>query len=457
MKLIKFYVFLIIFVYVFSADTGEKEISTISESIISDLPLTDLPSTTNSDISDTKIPATDSTIISEISDTSTDSSTKNPEIYSPKTNLDILDTSSSTLDSAPTTTPSIPETIAITESLTNNPVIIDLPTKNPVMSDLPTKNTIIIDLPTEILPGNSTETIKPRIILLGFGLFRRPIRSLVTFRVYFKRFFAPLLSKLLHFTVNVNYLRRLRVLEEQRVDCVLITAENDDYMIYNCSAPVDPNRDFIMSANDAFIFGDGIQVEFIISSYANSTMKSLSSQTDDIFANGILTLTDSTLTQDGNTFIIEGNLMEDELNDNQVVLFLDADGNGNLINVKCKVNDKGSKKYQLVCTSNKRIKAHLNGVIGRTSVKPLLINMKNGTYDLVDLDSSSNHIYIINQKKNSGGLSSGGLISISIVCFVALIATIIIVIIWNRRPKLPLEEVRALEINSLNSSKNNIY
>ena len=47
-----------------------------------------------------------------------------------------------------------------------------------------------------------------------------------------------------------------------------------------------------------------------------------------------------------------------------------------IFNVKCKVNDKGSKKYQLVCTSNKRIKAHLNGVIGKTSVKSLLINMK---------------------------------------------------------------------------------
>ena len=88
-------------------------------------------------------------------------------------------------------------------------------------------------------------------------------------------------------------MRRLRVLEEQTANCSLISNEAND-MVYNCSVPVDENTDFTMSAKDDFVF-EGVDPDLVVSSYANSTMKSLSSQTDDIFKNGVLVLTDSTL------------------------------------------------------------------------------------------------------------------------------------------------------------------
>ena len=446
MKGLQFYLLLIIFINVFSQNLGEKEnegeektISTISDSINSDLEITDSTITSSPTTnSDTSLSITDSTPTSSISDTNIDSLTNSQDIIDlPTTNsVTSSDTNSDTTSSISDSTiiSTISDTTINTESQTTTPFVIDLTTDDPSS-------------------GNSTQKVKPRIILLGFGLFQRPIRSLVTFKVYFKRFLAKLKSNLLHFTVNVNYLRRLRLLGEQRADCTLISDENNGDMAYNCSVPVDPNKELTMSANDDFVFGEEEERELIISSYANKTMKRLSSQTGDLFENGILTLTESTLKQDGNTFTIEGTLMEGELNDKQVTLSLDEDGNGNLLNVTCKVNNLGSQKYQLVCSSNKKVKAHLNGVMGKTSSKPLLIYMKSDSDDKVDIDSNSmNHIY---PKKSSSGLSGGAIAGIIIACCVALIAAAVAAFLCNKGYKPALDQSsNNLNLNSSNSVQN---
>jgi hypothetical protein len=295
---------------------------------------------------------------------------------------------------------------------------------------------------------------------MGFGLFQRLLRNLVTFRVYFKRFLTRASSRHLYFTVVTNYLRRLRVLEEQTANCTLITDNNDD-MTYNCSVPVDENKDFTMSAKDDFVFSD-LEPNLVVSSYANSTMKSLSSQTNDMFGNGVLVLTNSTLTNNDNNFIIQGTLLDGELNDKQVTLSFDENGNGNLVNATCNVNDKGNKKYELVCTSKQKIKAHLEGVMGKTSDKPLLINMANANNDLVDLDPSSsssssskvNHIY---SKKSSKGLSGGAITGIVLACCVALIAAGVTAFLCLRHNNAPIQEKSYLQSNSLNSFKNLVY
>jgi hypothetical protein len=293
---------------------------------------------------------------------------------------------------------------------------------------------------------------------MGFGLFQRLLRNLVTFRVYFKRFLTRASSRHLYFTVVTNYLRRLRVLEEQTANCTLITDNNDD-MTYNCSVPVDENKDFTMSAKDDFVFSD-LEPNLVVSSYANSTMKSLSSQTNDMFGNGVLVLTNSTLTNNDNNFIIQGTLLDGELNDKQVTLSFDENGNGNLVNATCNVNDKGNKKYELVCTSKQKIKAHLEGVIGKTSDKPLLINMANANNDLVDLDPSSssssklNHVY---SKKSSKRLSGGAITGIVLACCVALIAAGVTAFLCLRHNNAPIQEKSYLQSNSLNSFKNLVY
>ena len=115
--------------------------------------------------------------------------------------------------------------------------------------------------------------------------------------------------------------------------------------------------------------------------------------------------------------------MEGELNDKQVTLSLDENGNGNLVNISCDVNDQGNKKYQLVCSSNKKIKAHLEGVMGKTSSDKLLL---------------------IHMADANG-------------CCVALIAALVAAFLCSRKAKPPIEQTSTLEINSSNAIKNNFY
>jgi hypothetical protein len=432
MKTIELYLLLILFFNVFSDDIN---------------PTTDTTTTTNSINSDTSLSTTDSSPTnSDTSLSTTDSSPTNSDTSLSTTDSSPTnsDTSLSTTDSSPTNSDT---SVSTTDSSpTNSDTSLSTTDSSPTNSDI-SLSTI------DSTNGNSTQIAdQPRIVLIGFGLYQRLLRDLVTFRVYFKRFLTRASSRYLYFTVVMNYLRRLRVLEEQRANCTLITDNNND-MVYNCSVPVDADRDFTMSAKDDFEFSD-IETNLIVSSYANSTMKSLSSQTNDIFENGVLVLTDSTLTNNDNNFIIEGNLMDGELNDKQVILSFDENGNGNLVNATCNVNDKENKKYELICTSTQKIKAHLEGVMGRTSSeKPLLIHMASNSNDEVDLDSSSsssklNHIY---PKTSSSGLSTGAIVGIIIPCCVVLIAAVAAAFICSKQNIAPIQEMNTLQSNSSNT------
>jgi len=108
----------------------------------------------------------------------------------------------------------------------------------------------------------------------------------------------------------------------------------------------------------------------------------------------------------------------------------------------------------LVCTSDKKIKAHLEGVMGKTSGKPLLIHMANNTDDLVDLKMPSR---IYNSKQSSNGLGGGAIAGIVIACCVSLIAAAIVAYLCVRNPKPPVQEASALELYSSNTSANNIW
>jgi hypothetical protein len=434
MKTIELYLLLILFFNVFSDDIN---------------PTTDTTTTTNSINSDTSLSTTDSSPTnSDTSLSTTDSSPTNSDTSLSTTDSSPTnsDTSLSTTDSSPTNSDT---SVSTTDSSpTNSDTSLSTTDSSPTNSDI-SLSTI------DSTNGNSTQIAdQPRIVLIGFGSYKRVLRDLVTFRVYFKRFLTRASSRYLYFTVVLNYLRRLRVLEDQDqgANCTLITDNNND-MVYNCSVPVDANRDFTMSAKDNFEFSD-IETNLIVSSYANSTMKSLSSQTNDIFENGVLVLTDSTLTNNDNNFIIEGNLMDGELNDKQVILSFDENGNGNLVNATCNVNDKENKKYELICTSTQKIKAHLEGVMGRTSSeKPLLIHMASNSNDEVDLDSSSsssklNHIY---PKTSSSGLSTGAIVGIIIPCCVVLIAAVAAAFICSKQNIAPIQEMNTLQSNSSNT------
>ena len=95
------------------------------------------------------------------------------------------------------------------------------------------------------------------------------------------------------------------------------------------------------------------------------------------------------------------------------------------------------------------MKAHLNGAIGETSGKPILVIMKEGFEDdLVDIISTKN---LLNKHSSSTGLNLGAITGIVLACLIAVAAVAIIIVLCNKNPK-PVAQASALELYHSTSS-----
>ena len=331
-----------------------------------------------------------------------------------------------------------------TEKETSDLLIETSKASNREKSDLP-----IIETTSPSPNGNSTNHSK--YILVGFDNYQRPQRNIIIFIIYFRRIFG-IWPRFVIFPIRILYLGRLRRLdsEEENITCTRGSNENDNNMYFNCRAPVDENKNISkISIVNNFIF-HGTESETILSSLANKTMDNIQDQTGDKFQKGLIVLENSVLEQNYKTnFKVTGDATE-EIKDKTVTLFLDEKEDGNTKNVTCDRANKGNNKYELVCTSNSPVKAHLNGVSGETSGKSFLVSMKEGfDNDLVDINSSKN---LYNKNSSSRGLTGGAITGIVLACVVAVAAVTFIIVLCNQNPK-PPAQASALEFYHSSSSE----
>lgn len=306
----------------------------------------------------------------------------------------------------------------------------------------------IIDFPSdESNPSsegiNSTDNNYSKYILVGFDSYNRvPERNIIIFFIYFRRILG-IIPKFLTFPINIRYLERLRGLEDVKKDitCVRESKENDDNMYFNCSLDVDDKNISKISVENNFIFNE-TDSDVILSSLANKTMDNIQEQTGDQFKRGYIILKESELEQNYKTnFKLKGESSE-TIKDKKVTLCLDEKGNGILKNVTCDTTNKGNNKYELSCSSNNAVTAHLNGVSGVTSDKTILVEMKEGKPDLVEIYSSKNRF---NKNSSSSGLTAGAIVGIIFACLVALAAVAVVIVLCNTKPKIS-EKPATLEL-----------
>ena len=302
----------------------------------------------------------------------------------------------------------------------------------------------------------------PLLILVGYGFFHRMYPyypHLVFFRVYFKRIRGyPIISRFLIFHVVVYYWGRLRTLEGEgegetiQTNCTRVTSDYNDDIQYDCTFPVDPNRNFTtVVSKDDFQF-IGIDTDLIISSEANFTMRNISNQTGSDYEQGVMILNNTQLEENGMKFTLIGNLSND-ITDREVTLFFDENGDGNLKNATCSVTNLGQKIYQLDCTTQEFINAELNGVTGIIvpSNKKLFVYM--GEDENHILNSGINHQSLYKRGQSSGGLSGGAIAAIVIACVVAMVSVAIIAMICKGKRESDLPQESTLGINTNNLSQ----
>ena len=301
-----------------------------------------------------------------------------------------------------------------------------------LISDLEIATTSFYSNYTEPEPEN-------KLYLLGFGVFRRPIRSLITFKVYFKRIGIIIMGNRLTFTIIIEYSRRLRLLEskEEKATCYKIYDENES-IHYNCSAPVDENRNFttIKSKGD-YTDGDGNKLSF-----EETTMSfdaNIAEMTDDYLEHSWVDLWDGERSHDESTFTINGQINESFSESNIYLTLNDTDDKKTF---PCEVSHY-QEYYKLVCTPKERINnANMNNSIGIGTDKNVLVHMKPG-HENLQFSPDGNPISNYHRKGSSRKLSGGAIAAIIICCIFVLIAVIVTAYLLKKRkpvPKFPPEE-----------------
>ena len=284
---------------------------------------------------------------------------------------------------------------------------------------------------------NGTDSNISKLYLLGFGEFKRPEKKKITFKIYFKRNGTITMGKSLTFHIKINYVRRLRLLEEKEelTTCTQIS-ETVNKINFACEAPVDENRDFtsVTSLNDYSTENGAVLSELTTTSLNANIVE----KTDTSLENESFDLLNGVLKREGKTFTIEG-IIENGNTFSQKELTLILNDNNNVQDVPCKVSNSGIN-YKLECYPEESISnAKLENVMCKGNNQNLLIHMNNPdeTVTISDEDLPINNY---NRKNSSGGLSGGAIAGIVIACVIVLFGVIVTFLLCRRSSKPPIQE-----------------
>ena len=286
--------------------------------------------------------------------------------------------------------------------------------------------------------SNSTVSNVSKLYLLGFGDFKRPEKQKITFKIYFKRNGTSAMGNTLTFHIRINYVRRLRLLEEieETTTCTKIS-ETEENINFNCSAPVDENRDFtnITSLNDYKTENGAVVTEETTTSFKAN----IAEKKDTSLENKSFDLLKGVLKTEEKTFSIEG-MIEDGSSFTQKELTLILNDDKNSQEVPCKVSNSGNN-YKLVCYPEESISdAKLENVLCKGNNQNLLIHMENRdeTLSISTEDTSINNKY--SRNTSSSGLTGGAIAGIVIACVAVLVAAAITFLLCRRSTKPPIQE-----------------
>ena len=225
------------------------------------------------------------------------------------------------------------------------------PSSNLIFTTSDSSESSLYDITLERKLETDNLSDSPRLILLGFYYPFESLSQMILFQVIFFRIQGGMPSKNLTFTISINYERRLRLLEEVKVNCTRITDDSNYNIEYNCTAPFNGNNDSytVSTQGNDLRFGNGESTYVKFSSIANQTKNDIKKQRSH-YIKKTIALNGTVLEQDNKTFNLTGNFTED-INDTLVFLYL----NETMI-VICSINKTQNKLNKIECKTNRSIK-----------------------------------------------------------------------------------------------------
>ena len=360
---------------------------------------------------------------------------------STSTNQTNTSTTNSTNQTDTSTTNSTNQTDTSTTNSTNQ---TDTSTTNSTnQTDTSTTNsTTQTDTPTT----NNTIYTETDRFLIGFDNYSYSNNSILTFNIYFK-LYSNHEDILILPLIIVPKSSRVRALDENRnANCTLERSSQDkpdNIDIYKCKASYSGEIQNVKLREEG--------LNYIFSSLANATKNNIERETN-IYLNNVKefkNLSNSEIYQQTPTsFEIRGDGLTGEDSSNNIILITTSNGvrteipcSGNLK----KYTDQDQEQYSLQCTLNEKLNANLNNNIG------LFKNNESKIFEVIfskeNLNTTIDNYHYDNYKnQKSSGLSTGGIIAITIPCIIVLLA--ILGLVFYLRSKNPNPPVQDIAVNN---------
>ena len=290
---------------------------------------------------------------------------------------------------------------------------------------------------TDTISNNTTESIIPlELILIGFGEFHQFSRDLAEFKIFFYIINGELLSDSLTFPVSINYLKRLRSLEEVKAECTRVESNGENKADFNCKVPIDKTKNgySLFTEGKTFTFENDNPSKILLSYKADQTKEHIENQIGTELKNALI-LNNTVLDEGDKTFTLYGNLSE-TINDKEIMLYLKDD------TMRCSVNNLGNKSYEFTCTPNRPINEHLEGKYGITrSGKYIILHFADEKDDLISTQTNSGitddapNPNSHGDRRTSRKLSKGAIAGLIVAAAAVLIIIGIILACICRTPK----------------------
>jgi hypothetical protein len=244
----------------------------------------------------------------------------------------------------------------------------------------------------------------------------------ITFNCYFIITIQIFFPKVIHFYVKINY-RNYRNLqdnengdadEETKSLCNLVDSNIKYQVKYECELEINEKDKDILNVKslDKFEF-DGKKIEIQNSSFLHSLYKNnMENAKDDIFNKPLYILENSVVNNNEEEFNITGNLIGDNFNyNNKLVFQFHSDkNNGEVTNSNCSMIKSNEKEYILKCVPDSPINSKIVDGYSDLGDGKLIIMFKNDDNKIEMLPIKTNE----NENKTN-------IISIAISFFVVLL------------------------------------
>ena len=312
-------------------------------------------------------------------------------------------------------------------------------TTNTIESTISQIETSIPKLETTFPNGNITniETTIPKIInrgatliLMGFHSFKI-VSSIMSFYVYFTPIINYVYSTLMKFGLIINYNTRIRLLEEEEIECQLKEINNKGITSYYCEKEIKnsnikqvkviPNFNFTYQDNVTVIgstpfarmFMNNLQdIDDTYDNLQNYTVYILDHSIYDKYSNNLYNVTG-----------IMNQTPKSNLENKNINLMINLESESKIkTESSCTIIKSTENNYTLNCKYNENIKGDLQSAISFISDDEiLLVNFDGGNNNTIVTKNPTAIKYV---SKKSNGLKAGAIVAIVLALVFALAAVI---------------------------------